>query len=47
MAFFIVFLGGGLGAAIRHGINLGVARLLGTGFPYATFIINVSGSNRR
>ena len=44
MAFFIVFLGGGLGAAIRHGINLGVARLLGTGFPYATFIINVSGS---
>ena len=44
MAFFIVFLGGGLGAAIRHGINLGVARLLGGGFPYATFIINVTGS---
>ncbi len=44
MAFFIVFLGGGLGAAIRHGINLGVARLLGGGFPYATFIINISGS---
>jgi CrcB protein len=44
MAFFIVFLGGGLGAAIRHGLNLGVARLFGTGFPYATFIINVSGS---
>jgi CrcB protein len=44
MAFFIVFLGGGFGAAIRHGVNLGVARLLGGGFPYATFIINVSGS---
>lgn len=44
MAFFVVFLGGGLGAAIRHGINLGVGRLLGGGFPYATFIINVSGS---
>ncbi|HWE78900.1 MAG TPA: fluoride efflux transporter CrcB [Pseudolabrys sp.] len=44
MAFFIVFLGGGLGAALRHAVNLGVARLLGGGFPYATFIINVSGS---
>jgi CrcB protein len=44
MAFFIVFLGGGLGAALRHGINLGVARLLGGGFPYATFFINVTGS---
>ena len=44
MAFFIVFLGGGLGAALRHGINLGVARLFGGGFPYATFIINVTGS---
>jgi len=44
MAFFIVFLGGGLGAALRHGINLGVARLLGGGFPYATFFLNVTGS---
>jgi CrcB protein len=44
MGFLIVFLGGGLGAAIRHGINLGVARLFGTGFPYATFFINVTGS---
>ena len=44
MGFFIVFLGGGLGAALRHGINLGIARLLGGGFPYATFFINVSGS---
>jgi CrcB protein len=44
MAFIIVFLGGGLGAALRHGINLGIARLLGTGFPHATFFINVTGS---
>jgi fluoride exporter len=44
MGFFIVFLGGGLGAAVRHGINLSVARLLGNGFPYATFFINVTGS---
>jgi CrcB protein len=44
LAYFIVFLGGGLGAALRHGINLGAARLLGNGFPYATFVINVTGS---
>jgi CrcB protein len=36
MAFLIVFLGGGIGAALRHGVNLLSARLLGTGFNYAT-----------
>jgi CrcB protein len=44
MGYVIVFLGGGLGAALRHGVNLAAARLLGTGFPYATMIENVSGS---
>jgi len=44
MGYLIVFLGGGLGAALRHGINLNVARLLGIGFPYATLLINISGS---
>ena len=44
MGYLIVFLGGGLGAALRHGINLNVARLLGTGFPYATLLVNISGS---
>jgi CrcB protein len=44
MGYLIVFLGGGLGAAIRHGINLGIARTLGTGFPYATLLINITGS---
>jgi len=44
MGFLIVFLGGGLGAALRHGVNLTAARLLGTAFPYATIIENVSGS---
>jgi CrcB protein len=44
MTYLIVFLGGGLGAALRHGVNLAAARLLGTGFPYATMIENVSGS---
>ena len=44
MGFLIVFFGGGLGAAFRHGINLIVAQILGTAFPYATMIENVSGS---
>lgn len=44
MGFVIVFLGGGLGAALRHGVNLGAASLLGTRFPYATLFANVSGS---
>jgi CrcB protein len=44
MGFLIVFLGGGIGAALRHGVNLMSARLLGTGFNYATLFENVSGS---
>ena len=42
--FLLVFVGGGLGAALRHGVNLLSTRLLGAGFPYATMIENVSGS---
>jgi fluoride exporter len=44
MGFLIVFLGGGLGAALRHGINLAAFRLVGPGFPYGTLLINVIGS---
>jgi CrcB protein len=44
MAYLIVFLGGGLGAALRHGINLASARAFGTGFPYGTLLINITGS---
>jgi CrcB protein len=42
--FLIVFLGGGIGAMLRHGVNLGSARLLGTGLPYNTMFENVTGS---
>jgi CrcB protein len=42
--FLIVFFGGGIGAALRHGVNLGCARLLGTGLPYNTIFENVTGS---
>jgi CrcB protein len=44
MGFLIVFLGGGIGSGIRHGLNIGIGRLLGNGFPYATLLINVTGS---
>jgi CrcB protein len=44
MSYLVVFLGGGLGAALRHGMNLAIARLFGTSFPYGTLIVNVSGS---
>lgn len=44
MGYLIVFLGGGAGAALRHGMNLAAARALGTAFPYGTLIINVTGS---
>ena len=40
----VVFLGGGLGAALRHGVNLLAARTVGTQFPYGTLCINVLGS---
>ena len=44
MTYLIVFLGGGIGAALRHGVNTAVARVLGTAFPYGTLLINISGS---
>jgi CrcB protein len=40
----LVFLGGGLGAAGRHGVNVAAARLLGLGFPWGTLTVNVVGS---
>jgi CrcB protein len=42
--FAIVFIGGGLGAALRHGVNVLSARLWGTAFPWHTLIENVTGS---
>jgi CrcB protein len=43
-AYLIVFLGGGVGAAIRHGINVAGLRTMGPDFPYATMFINITGS---
>src|SRR3981189_3684288 len=44
MSYLLVFFGGGLGATLRHLINLTCARCMGTGFPWGTFIINITGS---
>ena len=44
MGFLVVFVGGGIGAALRHGVNVISARLFGTAFPWHTLIENVTGS---
>lgn len=44
LALFLVVVGGGIGAGMRHGMNLGVARMLGADFPWSTFAINIVGS---
>ena len=44
MLYLIVFIGAGIGGALRHGVNVGAARLFGYGFPFGTLIVNVIGS---
>jgi CrcB protein len=44
MLYFIIFLGAGIGGALRHGVNLAAARQFGFGFPFGTLIVNVVGS---
>jgi CrcB protein len=44
MLYFIVFLGAGVGGALRHGVNVAAARLFGYGFPFGTLVVNVMGS---
>ena len=42
--YLLVFFGGGLGASLRHTVNIACTKSFGTAFPYGTFIINISGS---
>ena len=44
MLYLIVFLGAGIGGALRHGVNVGAAKMFGYDFPFGTFIVNVVGS---
>ena len=44
MGYLIVFLGAGVGGAMRHGVNMVVMRLGWTTFPVSTLAVNVVGS---
>ena len=44
MMYLYVALGSALGGVARYGISLAVVRLLGSGFPWGTILINVVGS---
>jgi CrcB protein len=44
MNYLIVFLGAGIGGAMRHGVNVAALRLIGAGFPWGTLAVNIAGS---
>ncbi len=43
-AYLLVFVGAGLGGALRHFLNIALSRVFGTDFPWSTAFINISGS---
>lgn len=44
MPYLIVFLGAGIGGALRHAVNVASMRAFGPGFPVWTLIVNILGS---
>jgi CrcB protein len=40
----LVAVGGAIGASLRHLVNIGAMRLVGSGFPWGTMAVNVAGS---
>jgi CrcB protein len=44
MGYALVFLGGGLGAALRHGVNRAAMAWFGPSIPVGTMIVNIVGS---
>lgn len=44
MNYWIVFLGAGIGGAMRHGVGALALRFSLTAFPFATLTVNVLGS---
>lgn len=39
----VVFIGGGIGATLRHGVNRAALAYLGPTFPFGTLFVNVVG----
>ncbi|MFC4138749.1 MULTISPECIES: CrcB family protein [unclassified Microbacterium] len=44
LVFLLAALAGGLGAAVRYLVDIGIARLTGPRFPWGVFLINLTGS---
>jgi len=44
MQIVLVAFGSAIGGLTRWGVTVGAGRLLGTAFPFGTFVINISGS---
>lgn len=44
LVFALAAVCGGLGAASRYLVDLGIARLTGTRFPWGVMVINITGS---
>ncbi|MEP9374831.1 fluoride efflux transporter CrcB [Mesorhizobium sp. KR1-2] len=40
----LVFLGGGIGSALRYGVNVAAVRIFGLAFPVGTLTVNIVGS---
>jgi len=42
--YLLVFIGAGMGGALRHSVNLASSRFLGPDLPWGTFMVNALGS---
>lgn len=43
MNYLLVFIGGGIGAALRHGVNRASLALIGPTYPAGTLFVNILG----